>query len=71
MLGINDVGNNWKFVVANFIITLVAFIIYSLIQTVPQNRLPTEVEVFWAFVVALGEAFTIYGINKTMKKEEL
>jgi len=45
-----------------------AQVVFQLIQTVPQNQLPTPVQLFWAGVNAAAVTFTFYGINKLTEK---
>jgi len=70
MLGINTNGANWKTAVANFLVILGSQVVFQLVQTVPQNQLPTPVQVFWAVVNAAAATFAFYGINKLTTKEE-
>jgi len=70
MLGLNTNGATWKQHVGNFLVVLVAQVVFQLVQTVPQNQLPTPVQVFWAVINAAAATFIFYGYNKLTYKEE-
>jgi len=70
LLGINGGGNSWKRHVGNFLVTLGAQVVFQLVQTVPQNQLPSPEQLFWACVNAAAITFSFYGINKLTAPKE-
>ena len=70
-LGINESGNNWKYVLCNFIVVLVAQVIFSV------NDLMNEPGVWpgaWFIVKAVLTSATatliFYGYNKQEQKKD-
>jgi len=70
ILGLATLNNGWKRHLGNFLVTLGAQVVFQLVQTVPQNELPTSAQLFWAVVNAAAVSFSFYGINKLTTPKE-
>lgn len=68
MFGVNQNGNNWKYILANFLVVFFAQLGWAAYENLVSRRLPTLFECYEMVIVAFVTTLGFYGINKLTHK---
>lgn len=70
MLGLSEVGNNWKLIIGNFIVVFGSSLVYQLYDLLPKGEFPSMFEFYTAIVTAGIATLAFYGLNRVIVKKE-
>ena len=67
MLGVSNSGNNWKIIVANFVLTFTVQVVWLLYELLPD--MPCPMECYGIVVKSVALTLAFYGLNKVVTKK--